>query len=65
MAEAVSKERAREHEAGREAEIAGDKNTAGLGIELAAMQRHKKLLQKIQFLKRYQSMKAIFAAPIA
>jgi hypothetical protein len=47
MAEAFGKERAREHEAGREAEIAGDKNAAGLGIELAAMQTHKKILQKI------------------
>ena len=36
MAEASGKERARKHEAGREAEIAGDKNAAGLGIELAA-----------------------------
>jgi hypothetical protein len=47
MAKAVSKECAREHEAGREAEIAGDKNTAGLGIESAAMKTHEKLLQKI------------------
>jgi hypothetical protein len=48
MAKAVSKERAREHEAGREAEISGEKNAAGLGIELAAMkQAHGKLLLKI------------------
>ena len=46
MAKASGKDR--EHDDGREAEIAGGKNTAGLGIELAAMkQAHEKLLQKI------------------
>jgi hypothetical protein len=47
MAEAILKKS--EREAGQEeTEIAGGKNTAGLGIELTAMkQAHKILLQKI------------------
>jgi hypothetical protein len=45
MAEAILK--VREHEAGSETEIAGGKYAAGLGIELAAMKTHGKLLQKI------------------
>jgi hypothetical protein len=38
----------REHQTGSETEIAGGKNTAGLGIELTATkQAHEKLLQEI------------------
>jgi hypothetical protein len=41
MAEALLKEE-REHKAGTEAEIAGGKDTAGLGIELTVRHAHGK-----------------------